>query len=369
VNVPFLDLRAAHEELRGPLEDAFRRVLETGVFVLGSEVEALETEFAQLVGTRHCVAVGSGFDALRLLLLAHGIGPGDEVVVPAYTAVATWLAVSATGATPVGVDVDPRTRTIDPDRISEALTPRTKAIVPVHLFGRPAEMDGVGEIAARHGLPLIEDAAQAHGAKYRGRRVGSLGRGAAFSFYPTKNLGALGDGGAVTTDDDDLADTVRLLRSYGWRARSESEVKGGNSRLDELQAALLRAKLEVLDAWTGRRRAHADSYLADLAGMGTLSLPDRDPHVEPVWHLFVVAAEGRDELRRSLADRGIGTLVHYEPLPHLTPAFRDDGWREGAFPHAETLARTAISLPLHPQLSAEERDYVAAAVRQCGEVR
>ena len=365
MTVDFLDLRAAIEELRAETDEAIRHVLDGGRYVLGPEVEAFEREFAAFCGVRHCVGVGNGLDALQLLLRGLGIGPGDEVVVPAYTAVATWMAVTLVGATPVGADVDDTTWNVDAEHVAAALTPRTKAIIAVHLFGQPAAMDPLAELAEQRGIALIEDAAQAHGARYRGRRVGGLARGAAFSFYPTKNLGALGDGGAITTDDDELADIVRRLRTYGWRERDVSELKGLNSRLDELQAGILRVRLRQLERWNSRRAEIAGIYLAALADR--VVTPTVPPWADPVWHLFVIAAEHRDDLRRELAQCGIGTLVHYFPLPHLTPAYRADGWTDGSLPVAERLAATSISLPLYPQLSERAcREVIAAVLAVCG---
>jgi len=361
--VQFLDLRAAVNELEAETGDAIRRVLESGRYILGDEVEAFESEFAAFCDVRHCIGVGNGLDALQLLLRGLGVGPGDEVVVPAYTAVATWMAVTLVGATPVGVDVDGATWNVDAERVGAALTPRTKAVIAVHLFGQPAAIDSLAELTAQRGVALIEDAAQAHGARYDGRRVGGLARGAAFSFYPTKNLAALGDGGAVTTDDDELADAVRRLRTYGWRERDVSELKGLNSRLDEIQAAVLRVRLGHLERWNRRRAEIAELYLHTLDDR--VAAPAVAPWAEPVWHLFVIAAESRDELRDELAQRGVETLVHYWPLPHLTPAFRADGWREGSLPVAERLGERSVSLPLYPQLSDAACHYVIDAVLAC----
>jgi dTDP-3-amino-3,4,6-trideoxy-alpha-D-glucose transaminase len=360
MRVHYLDLHAAVAELQAETDEAMRRVLESGRYVLGPEVEAFESEFATFCSVRHCIGVGNGLDALQLLLRALEIGPGDEVVVPAYTAVATWMAVTLVGATPVGADVEDTTWTVDADRVGAALTPRTKAVIAVHLFGHPAAMEPLAQLAEQHGLALIEDAAQAHGARHNGRRTGGLAHAAAFSFYPTKNLGALGDGGAVTTDDDELADKVRRLRTYGWRERDVSEVKGVNSRLDELQAAILRVRLRHLERWNRRRAELAAFYVAGLGDrVGT---PTVAPWADPVWHLFVITAERRDKLREELARRGIATLVHYSPLPHLTPAYRADGWTEGSLPIAERLAETSVSLPLYPQLSERACQEVVDAV-------
>jgi dTDP-3-amino-3,4,6-trideoxy-alpha-D-glucose transaminase len=365
VHVPYLDLAAGAEPVRAELEDAFARVLDGGRWVLGAEVAAFEREFADHVGTRHAIGVASGLDALQLTLRALGIGPGDEVLVPGYTAVATWMAVTLLGAIPVGVDADPETFTLDPSLLDAARSDRTRAVVPVHLCGRPADLDAIAAWTGENGLPLIEDACQAHGAELRdGRRVGSVGVAGAFSFYPTKNLGAIGDGGAITTDDDELADRLRLLRMYGWRARGDSEILGDNSRLDELQAAFLRVRLRRLDAATARRREIAARYLTELAGIDGLTMPA--DHPGHVWHLFVVRHLRRDALRAALAERGVGTLVHYEIPPHATKAFASD---RHALSVTERLAGEIVSLPLHPQLSDAAVAAVVAAVRDsCAEL-
>jgi dTDP-3-amino-3,4,6-trideoxy-alpha-D-glucose transaminase len=346
----------------GELEAAVARVVGSGWFLLGPELEEFEREFAAYCGTRHCVGVATGLSAIELSLRAAGIGPGDEVIVPAYTWVATWLAVSATGARPVGVDVDESTYNIDPALVPAAISERTAAIIPVHLRGEPADMEAIDAIARAHGLLVIEDAAQAHGARHCGRRAGSLGDAAAFSFYPAKNLGALGDGGAVTTDDDELAARVRLLRNYGMKNRYEIEAAGTNSRLAEIQAAALRAKLPRLDEWNLSRVVHAEAYRGALAGADAIVLPRPAPWADPVWHLFVVAHPDRDACRGHLAEQGIETLVHYPVLPHLSSAYPQGDWPPGSFPVAEELARTALSLPLYPQMSSRARETVVEAV-------
>jgi dTDP-3-amino-3,4,6-trideoxy-alpha-D-glucose transaminase len=361
-DVPVVDLRAGLAEIAAEIDEATARVHALGSYVLGDEVAAFEDEFAAFCGTSHAVGVGSGLDALQLILRAEGIGPGDEVVVPAYTAVATWMAVSLVGARPVGADVERETWNIDPAAAEAAMTERTRALLPVHLFGRPADMAALERIAERHGVLLLEDAAQAHGARAGDRRAGALARAAAFSFYPVKNLGAFGDGGAITTSDDELADRLRLLRTYGWRTRGESEIKGLNSRLDEIQAAWLRVKLRRLDAWNERRREVVRRYLDALRDVDGLTLPAGDAVDESAWHQFVVASGDRDALAARLRESGVGTLVHYDPLPHLTGAYRADGWGEGAFPVAEDLARRALSLPLFPHLSAGQVQRVVDAV-------
>ena len=360
--IPFLDLRAAQRELGSELPDVVLRVIESGWYLLGEELEEFEREFAAFCGVGHCVGVGSGMGALELTLRAAGIGPGDEVIVPAYTWVATWLAVSATGARPVGVDVLESTYNLDPARVEAAISPRTAAMIPVHLRGETADMEALGALAERHGLFVLEDAAQAHGARCAGRRAGSLGNAGAFSFYPAKNLGALGDGGAVTTDDAGLADRLRLLRNYGGRGRYEIETAGVNSRLAEIQAAALRVKLPRLDGWNRARSEHAGAYAEALAGAEPLRLPRPPEWADPVWHLFVLNHPDRDGCRRSLAERGIETLVHYPVLPYLSGAYVEDAPPTGSFPVAERLSRTTLSLPLYPQLPVAHREAVSEAV-------
>jgi dTDP-4-amino-4,6-dideoxygalactose transaminase len=359
--VPFNDLLAAQRELGGDIENAVARVVESGWYLLGPELEKFEREFASYCGTRHCVGVASGLSAIELALRAAGVGPGDEVIVPAYTWVATWLAVTRAGARPVGVDVDETTYNLDPDLIGAAITDRTAAIVPVHLRGEPAEMAPIEATAAAAGLLVIEDAAQAHGARYRSRRVGSLGHAGAFSFYPTKNLGAIGDGGAVTTDDDELAERVRLLRNYGMRNRYEIEETGVNSRLAEIQAAVLGAKLPHLDAWNRARCSLAEIYLDAYREHDAISVPTPPNGADPVWHLFVIGHSDRDSCARALAERGIATLVHYPRLPHTVNPYRAQ-WAEGSFPVAERLSEAALSLPLYPQLDPAACERVAGAV-------
>jgi dTDP-4-amino-4,6-dideoxygalactose transaminase len=360
VRVPFLDLKAPYAELREELDAAYRRVMESGWYVLGAECEAFEAEFAAYCGARHCVGVGNGLEALHLILRAMGVGEGDEVIVPSNTYIATWLAVTYAGATPVPVEPDPLTHNLDPARVEEAVTPRTKVILPVHLYGQAADMDAIGEIASRRGLRVVEDAAQAQGAAYKGRKAGSLADAAGFSFYPGKNLGALGDAGAVVTDDGALADRVRVLRNYGSRVKYENEARGFNSRLDELQAALLRAKLPKLDEWNARRRRVAESYLQQLEGVAGLVLPRVPEWAEPAWHLFVVRTRERARLQSHLAEAGVGTLIHYPKPPHMQAAYADAGHRAGDFPLAERLAEEVLSLPMGPHLPAEAVDYVVS---------
>jgi len=364
MEIPFLDLKIPYAELKEELDAAYRRVMESGWYILGKEVEAFEKEFAAYCGAKHCIGVGNGLEALHLILRGYGIGPGDEVVVPANTYIATWLAVSYAGATPVPVEPDERTYNIDPARIEEAITKRTRAIMPVHLYGQPADMDPIKEIAQKHGLKVIEDAAQAHGARYKGCIAGSLGDAAGFSFYPTKNLGAIGDGGAVVTNDDDLADKVRVLRNYGSRVKYENEVKGFNSRLDELQAAFLRVKLHHLDEWNERRRKLANVYLDQLAGIPDLVLPYVPEWAGPVWHQFIIRHPRRDALQAYLKESGIGTLIHYPIPPHLSGAYSDMGYKEGSFPITERIANTVLSLPMGLHVEEDAIRSIAEAIRR-----
>jgi dTDP-4-amino-4,6-dideoxygalactose transaminase len=359
--VPFLDLDVMRLELGGELERTVERVVESGWYLLGPELEAFEADFASYCGARHCVGVASGMSAIELALQAAGVGAGDEVIVPAYTWVATWLAVSRTGAEPVGVDVLEDTYNVDPGRIEAAITDRTAAIVPVHLRGEPADMEAIGSIAAAADLLLIEDAAQAAGAAYGDRRVGGIGDATAFSFYPTKNLGALGDAGAITTDDSELAERLRRLRNYGMRDRYEIEEAGVNARLSEIQAAVLRLLLPRLDGWNRTRASLAGVYRDALAGHNQIALPSVATQAEPVWHLFVIGHPDRERCAEALAAEGIETLVHYPLLPHLTGPYRER-WPQGSFPVAERLAARALSLPLYPQLEPATCERVAAAV-------
>ncbi|GII90672.1 DegT/DnrJ/EryC1/StrS family aminotransferase [Sinosporangium siamense] len=361
MKIPFLDLKAPYEELRADIDAAVQRVLSSGWYLLGAEVTAFEQEFAAYCETDHCVAVGSGLDALELTLLALDIGAGDEVIVPAHTFIATWLAVSATGARPVPVEPDEHTFTIDPARIEAAVTPRTKAIMPVDLYGHPCDLDALEAIAVRHGLHVVEDAAQAHGARYRGRRIGSRFT-SAFSFYPGKNLGALGDGGAVVTRDAALAERLRLLRNYGSRVKYEHEIQATNSRLDELQAAVLRVKLAHLDEWNTRRTHVADRYLKELAGVDELVLPAVAPYADPVWHLFVIRTTRRRHFQDALAAAGIGTLIHYPGAVHRSTAYAGQTPPGASYPISERLADEVLSLPMGPHLSDDAVDTVVGAL-------
>src|SRR5215471_67844 len=348
--VPFLDLRETYLEIKDELDAAYQRVMNSGWYILGEEVTAFEKEFAEYCGTKHCVGVGNGLEALQLILRALGIGVGDEVIVPANTYIATWLAVSNAGATVVPVEPDERTLNLDPYLIEASITDKTKAVLPVHLDGEPADMGPINEIARKNGLKVIEDAAQAHGARYRDLRVASLGDAAGESFYLTKNLGAYGDSGAVTTDDDELADRVRLLRNYGSKSKYYNEEKGINSRLDELQAALLRVRLKHLDEWNSRRARVAARYFEAL-GEPDLMLPEVCDGADPVWHLFVIRSTRRDELQRHLKSVGVTTLVHYPFPPQLQEAYSELNLVEGSLPITEAIHREALSLPMGPHLN------------------
>ena len=361
MNVPFLDVKASYLELAEQLDAAYKRVMESGWYILSEEVEAFEQEFASYCGAQYCVGVGNGLEALHLILRAYQIGPGDEVIVPANTYIATWLAVSYAGARPVPVEPDPSTLNMDPNRIESAITSRTRAIMPVHLYGHPAHIMPILEIARQYGLKVVEDAAQAHGARYQGKNIGGLGDATGFSFYPGKNLGSFGDAGAVTTNDPELADRVRVLRNYGSRVKYHNEVKGFNSRLDPLQAAFLRVKLPHLDAWNERRRQQAQYYLNELAQVPGLVLPQVAEWAEPCWHLFVVQHPERDALQEQLRKSGIGTLIHYPIPPHLSQAYAEQQWEYGDFPITETLAKSVLSLPIGPHLSPEAQQQVISA--------
>jgi dTDP-4-amino-4,6-dideoxygalactose transaminase len=366
---PFLDLKASYLELKPELDAAYHRVMESGWYILGQEVEAFENEFAEYCGIKHCIGVGNGLEALHLTLRAMGIGSGDEVIVPANTYIATWLAVSYTGATPMPVEPDEKTYNLDPEKIEAAITNRTRAIIPVHLYGQPADMDPILNIAKQYGLKVIEDAAQSHGALYKGKRAGSLGDAAGLSFYPGKNLGAFGDAGAVTTNDPNLAARVRSLRNYGSKIKYFNETKGFNSRLDPLQAAFLRVKLKHLDEWNNRRHCIATQYLKALAEANALTLPIVPSWAEPVWHLFVVRHPCRDIFQKRLEEREIGTLIHYPVPPHLSDAYAEMGFAEGTFPLTEAISHTIISLPMGPHMSDEQVQSVVEIVeRTCKEL-
>lgn len=361
MQIPFLDVGAAYKELKPEIDAAIARVLDSGWYILGPEVESFEAEWATYCEAEHAVGVANGLDALHLALLAMGVGPGDEVIVPSNTYIATWLAVSQCGATPVPVEPVEATYNIDPSLIEAAITPRTKAILPVHLYGQPADLDPILVLARKHGLRVLEDAAQAHGARYKGKRIGAHGDVVAWSFYPGKNLGALGDGGAVTTNDPEIADRIRVLRNYGSRVKYVNEVKGFNSRLDPIQAAVLRVKLRCLDEWNGRRKRIAEAYLKELAGSG-LVLPVVPEWADQVWHLFVVRHENRELLQRELGEAGVGTMIHYPIPPHKQQAYISSRNATNDLPLASRLAYEVISLPIGPQMSSENTDAVVSAI-------
>jgi dTDP-4-amino-4,6-dideoxygalactose transaminase len=389
MKIPFNDFGSPYQELKAELDEAYARFMKSGWYILGREVESFEQEYAAYCGTQYCVGVGNCLDAMHLVLRAWDIGPGDEVIVPSNTYIATWLAISHAGATPVPVEPDVRTYNLNPALIEAAITPRTKAIMPVHLYGQPADMDPIMAIAERHGLKVLEDAAQAQGARYQGRCTGSLGDAAGHSFYPTKNLGAFGDAGAVTTNDAALAEKVRRLRNYGSKKRYYNEVVGYNSRLDELQAAFLRVKLRHLDEWNGRRAKVAKFYLDALktespdtssglrppspqCGEGKLETGNRKPEITlpyapswamPVWHQFVIRHPQRDALQKKLTEAGIGTLIHYPVPPHLSGAYKNLS-SAGALPIAEQLAHTVLSLPIGPHLHNEDAAQITVAIKE-----
>jgi len=369
--IPMLDLKAQYRSIKSEIDAAIAHVFETGQFVLGEEVAAFEREFAAYCGAAHGVAVNSGTSALQLALLAAGVGPGDEVITVPFTFVATAAVIDYVGAVPVFVDIDPHTFTMDPSAIEDAVSDRTKAIIPVHVFGQMADMDPIREVAARHGLGVIEDAAQAHGARYRGLRAGVVGDFGCFSFYPTKNLGAAGEGGIVVTDNEAGAEQIRALRNWGERAKYEHAIRAFNARMDALQAAILRVKLRHLEDWTNRRRRIAQRYDEVLEGMcsgegapGCLALPREMAYARHVYHLYTIRLRDRDALQRSLAADGIATGVHY-PIPiHMQPAWADLGYTVGAFPEAERASSEVLSLPLYPEMTDEQVDAVVSAVRR-----
>ena len=363
MKVSFLDLKAEFERLRGEILPALERVCQNASFILGEEVEAFEREFADFCGTKHCVALASGTAALHLGLLALGVQPDDEVITTPNTFLATAEAISYCGADPIFVDIDPATGNLDPKLIERAITPRTRAILPVHLYGRPAHMDAIHEIAARHDIRILEDAAQAHGARYRGRRVGGLAAAAAFSFYPTKNMAAYGEGGALTTNDDQIAKYARAARSHGQTARYEHEFVGFNYRMHGFQGAVLRVKLRHLYEWTARRQEIAREYRRLLAG-ARLEMPLDDPRDECVYHQFVIYVSNRNAVVSQLAAREIETVVHYPKPVYLQPAYSSLGCPPRTFPQVERACERVLSLPMRPDLTAEHVAYVANAVRE-----
>ncbi|WP_300034071.1 DegT/DnrJ/EryC1/StrS aminotransferase family protein [uncultured Roseobacter sp.] len=359
--VPFLDLHAGYLALKPEIDAAVARVLDSGWYILGPEVVSFEASFAAYCKAGECIGVANGLDALILSLRALGIGAGDEIIVPSNTFIATWLAVSAVGAIPVPVEPSPSTYNIDPDRIKQAITLSTKAIIAVHLYGQPADLDPIIETAKEHGLAVIEDAAQAHGAAYKGTRIGAHSDAVCWSFYPGKNLGAMGDGGAVTTSRADVAERVRILRNYGSREKYVNEVQGMNSRLDPLQAAVLTVKLEHQDDWTSRRREIASNYIDGLDGVTVPFVPD---WADPVWHLFVIRHAQRNRLMTRLAEEGISTMIHYPVPPHLQQAYSRSGYTAGSFPLAESFASDMLSLPIGPHMTQNQQTRVIDAVNR-----
>jgi dTDP-4-amino-4,6-dideoxygalactose transaminase len=359
LDVPFLDLGAQLTTIRPEVDAAIARVLDSTQFIMGDELTAFEREFAAFCGTRECVGVDSGLSALELVLRAWGVGPGDEVITGAHTYIATVTAISMVGAAPVLVEVDPQTYLLDPRAIEAAITPRTRAIIPVHIYGQTVDMDPLMEVARRHNLLVLEDACQAHGARYHGRRAGSLGHAAAFSFYPGKNLGAAGDGGAITTDDTELAARLRMLRNYGQVVKYHHETLGYNHRLDSLQAAVLRVKLPRLDGWNDGRRRVADAYLRALADL-PLALPTVGAGNEPVWHLFVVRVADRDAALRSLRAAGVDAALHYPIAIHHQPAYSQ--WAHLRFPVSETIAAECLSLPMYAEMTEAQIGQVVQAL-------
>jgi dTDP-4-amino-4,6-dideoxygalactose transaminase len=364
IPVPFLDLKELYLEMKEEFDLAYKRVMQSGCYILGEELEAFEREFAAYCGVKNCIGVGNGLDAIHLILKAFNIGSGDEVIVPANTYIATWLAVSHTGAIPVPIEPDEKTYNIDPARIEYAITDKTKVILPVHLYGQPADMESVNSIAQKYNLKVVEDAAQAHGAKYKDKRVGGLSDAAAFSFYPGKNLGALGDGGAVTTNSDDLAEQIRILRNYGSRTKYCHEVKGFNSRLDELQAAFLRIKLRKLDNWNDTRSRNARRYLNMLADVSCLTLPHVPKWTNPVWHCFVIRHKKRDDFRKHLQRNSIATLIHYPIPPHLSGAYSYMDIQRGVFHITEEISDTVLSLPIGTHLSNSQIDDISEIIKR-----
>ena len=360
--VPFLDVGATYRELNDELDEAYRRVMEGGWYVLGAELESFEAEFAAYCEAGHCVGVANGLEALFLILRGYGIGAGDEVIVPVHTFIATWLAVSHCGAVPVSVEPEETTFNLDPDRIAKAVTSRTRAIFAVHLYGQPAKMDEIREVAERRGLRVIEDAAQAHGARWNGKRTGSLADAAAFSFYPAKNLGAYGDGGAVVSSDRGLVERILALRNYGGRSKYRHDVCGFNSRLDPLQAAFLRVRLRHLDEWNARRDGVARAYCEGLSGIGRCVVPEVAEGATHAWHACVIRHPAGDRLSKAMEAKGVETAIHYPSPPHLSPAYASLGWRRGDFPVTERLADTVLSLPMGPHLDAESTQGVIDVV-------
>ena len=362
-SIPFLDMKSPYQELKAELDAAYQRVMNSGWYIMGEELEKFEDEFAEYSGAKYCVGVGNGLEALHLLLRAYEIGEGDEVIVPANTYIATWLAISYTGATPVPVEPDSKTYNIDVKKIERAITPRTKAILPVHLYGQPANVLGIQQIAEKHKLITVDDAAQAHGAKYQNKKIGSLFDATGWSFYPGKNLGAFGDAGAITTNNSEIAKRVRILRNYGSEKKYYNDIKGYNSRLDPLQAAFLRVKLQYLDNWNARRSEIAAYYLDAMQNISAIKLPYIPDFAEPSWHLFVIRHPQRERLIEHLKKEGVQTLIHYPLPPHLQPAYEEMGLPEETFPITEAIHREVLSLPIGPHITLAEAKKVVRAIQ------
>jgi dTDP-4-amino-4,6-dideoxygalactose transaminase len=364
MKVPFLDMKSPYQELKDELDAAYHRVMDSGWYILGEEVASFEQEFARYCNVKYCIGVGNGLEALHLILRAYGIGEGDEVIVPSNTYIATWLAISYAGARPVPVEPEFRTYNLDPQRVEVAITSRTHAILPVHLYGLSADMDPLMALAENYHLKVIEDAAQAQGSCYKERKSGTLGHAAGFSFYPGKNLGALGDAGAITTNDENLAERIRVLRNYGSKVKYYNDIKGYNSRLDEMQAAFLRVKLNYLDQWNRRRHTIAAYYLNNLADVPHLILPHIPDWAAPIWHIFPIRHPKRDELQAYLKNKGVDTLIHYPIPPHLSGAYASFGLQKGSFPIAEMIASTELSLPMGPHMTIEQAEYIVKLVHE-----
>ncbi len=359
--IPFLDMKAPYIELKAPIDEAILRVANSGWYIGGPEVEQFEKAYSSFCGVVETVGVANGLDALHLALRAMGVCAGDEVIVPSNTYIATWLAVSQCGATPIPVEPDDSTFNLDPTKVEQAITTRTRVILPVHLYGQPVDLDPILDIAKRHGLKVLEDGAQAHGATYKGNKLGGHGDAVAWSFYPGKNLGAMGDGGAVTTNDPELADKIRVLRNYGSRVKYINESQGYNSRLDPMQAAILSVKLGCLDEWNARRNKVAAQYLGGI-NSNIVTLPYTPSWASPAWHLYVVRVCARERFQKYLEDKGIGTLIHYPIPPHLQEAYSGLKWKDGSFPIAERMAKEVISLPMGPTVSIVQAQIVIEAI-------
>jgi dTDP-3-amino-3,4,6-trideoxy-alpha-D-glucose transaminase len=365
MSVSFLDLQASYLEIQDRLDNAASRVLKSGYWIMGPEVKAFEAEFASYCGVKHCVTLANGLDALHLLLRVLNIGQGDEVIVPSNTYIASWLGVTQAGAKIIPVEPVEGTFNLNPDLLTKAVTSRTKAIMPVHLYGQPADMDPINEFAKKHGLYVLDDCAQGHGAKYKSRIVGQLADASAFSFYPSKNLGAIGDAGAITTDNDEIADKIRVIRNYGSRIRYYNEVQGYNSRLDEIQAAFLREKLIYLDEWNNRRKKLAAIYFEELEGLPGIVLPKVPNFAEPAWHLFVVRLSYREQVRDYLEKQGVQTIIHYPIPPHLSEAYANDCKSTNLdLPLADRLAKEVLSLPIGPQMTLDQVRYVCTVMKE-----